>query len=383
MNQKIKKAIRELRNKFILNKNVFKRIYKIIKESNKSDFPIYVLDLVKLKKNYKIFKSYFKNYPIHFAMKSNSNIEVLKTLFHEGSNFETGSIGEVERLLSLNIPSNRIIYSNPAINRENIDNLYHKGVKSFVFENIKTLKNLILLAPDAKYFLRVNLHQYKQDVMDFGATYEYIEKISMKEKELCKRIIGLTFYGDHKLGLEISKEIIKNYLKNIKIINLGGCFHIYEGLIDDILKGNKTSKFSYFIDEIDKLGKELNIHFMLEPGGAMLFGIGYAIATIRYINDTNSKRPYYHIDLGPTLGLRSSEWHKIAYISKNKHNKKEKEAYVVDCTCKKSHVFTLKNVPQLFEGDILIFFHMGIYSLEEINDFHLLKRPSIKYIYKY
>jgi ornithine decarboxylase len=331
-----------------------------------------------------VFKQYFKNEKIYFALKSNSNAEVIKTLHSEGSNFECASIGEVDKLLSLKVPVNRIIYSNPVISNEEIAELYNIGVRYFVFENIETLKELVAGAPKSKYCLRINLHEHNKEFMDFGATTEYIASMVKENPELCKNIQGLTFYGDHALGLNICSNIITKYLPNIKVINLGGRFHVYSALLKDLSNCKKSDSFNYFIDKIDKIKKDLGVEIMLEPGESMLHDVGYAITKIKYVNDSNADGIYYHIDSGPSLGLNQDN-NEVLIYPKNKENNNNKNevvgnAIVCDPTCLKQIICVLKQKQRLLAGDILVFQNFGRYNEQLITDFHLLKLPEYRYI---
>ena len=354
-------------------------INNLLAENKDEDFPIYLFDLKQLEKNYKVFREYFKDYKIYFALKSNSNKEILKALKHQGCNFESASLGEVKALLDIGVKAENIVYSNPVVSLNEIKTIYEKGIRTFVFENIETLKNLAEHAPGSMYILRINIHEHNKEFMDFGATLDYIKNMAEKEPELSKQVHGLTFYGEHASALKICKQIIQQHLPNIKLINLGGRYHHYDGLLEDLKKGEKTGKFDYFIENINKLKSELDINFMLEPGESMLYNVGYAISKIKYVNNSNVKGPYYHIDTGPSLGVNIGE-HDIMFITNYSAGEKVPIAYVTDPTCLKQVICTLNNMPLLKEGDTLIIPDFGRYSEQCLTDFHLLKPPKYVYI---
>lgn len=354
------------------------KIDLIIKNDRDYDFPIYIIDLEKIQENYKIFQEYFPDSPIYFALKSNSDVEILKSLNEINANFEIASIGELNRLLLIGVEPKKIIFSNPCKSLSDLEELYNKGIRYFVFENIEDLKRLTKFAPDSKYVLRVNLYEHNRNYINYGASLNYIKNTLTKDYDLCKKISGLTFYGDHSLGLSVCKRIMADYIKNIKFINLGGGF-LYDQLEEELNLGKKVGNFEYFVNKLKKFKEQYKINFIFEPGMILVNNVCHGISKINYRNESNDGSLYYHIDLGPTTGLRNKI--KNFYVHpKTKGHKNIKKAFIVDSTCAKNIICEVKNKNVLSEGDILIFPNIGAYSITHISDFHLLKKPKFIYL---
>ncbi|MCX6685697.1 MAG: type III PLP-dependent enzyme, partial [Methanoregula sp.] len=62
--------------------------------ARKHGTPIFVIDHDKIRKNYQEFKEHLPNVQVYFAVKANSDPEIVKTLFAMGSSFDVASMPE-------------------------------------------------------------------------------------------------------------------------------------------------------------------------------------------------------------------------------------------------------------------------------------------------
>ena len=87
----------------------------IIEIAEKYGTPIYVINeeiiISRYRKLKKILDSEYKNNEIHFAMKANSNLSVLKILSLEGASFDCSSTGEIYTCFKAGIAPEKIIYT--------------------------------------------------------------------------------------------------------------------------------------------------------------------------------------------------------------------------------------------------------------------------------
>src|SRR5690242_19750968 len=79
-------------------------------ESLSHKTPFFLFNKERVLKNYHQFKQLFPNSTVHYAMKANSEPEILQILAKEGSSFEVASVGELELLKGLKIPTDKMIY---------------------------------------------------------------------------------------------------------------------------------------------------------------------------------------------------------------------------------------------------------------------------------
>ena len=67
---------------------------KYLKLIKKHGTPLFILDHKKIRENYHIFKTHLPRVQCYYAVKANSNPEIIKTLFDEGSSFDVASYNE-------------------------------------------------------------------------------------------------------------------------------------------------------------------------------------------------------------------------------------------------------------------------------------------------
>ena len=108
--------------------------------------PIYVISEDIIRNRYKelktILDSEYKNNSIHFAMKANSNLSVLKILDSEGASFDCTSTGEIHACLKVGISPNKIIYTgNMFTNRD-----FEYALKNDILVNLDSISQLKRLA---------------------------------------------------------------------------------------------------------------------------------------------------------------------------------------------------------------------------------------------
>ncbi len=80
--------------------------------------PIFVIDHEKIRKNYREFKAHLPFVQVYYAVKANSNPEIVKTLFNMGCSFDVASM-----------PEFMIVY-------ENIRDMPEKERQDWIWDNI-------------------------------------------------------------------------------------------------------------------------------------------------------------------------------------------------------------------------------------------------------
>jgi ornithine decarboxylase len=67
---------------------------KLLKLVAKHGTPLFIVDHDKIRKNYRVFKKNLPRVQAYYAVKANSNQEIIKTLFEEGASFDVASYNE-------------------------------------------------------------------------------------------------------------------------------------------------------------------------------------------------------------------------------------------------------------------------------------------------
>jgi ornithine decarboxylase len=106
----------------------------------KHETPVLFIDRSKIRQNYLDLQEALPPFRIAYAIKSNSHPEIIEILRKEGSHFETASIAEIEKLLSLGVKAEEIVLSNPVKAPAAIEKALAYGVTIQSFDSVEELE---------------------------------------------------------------------------------------------------------------------------------------------------------------------------------------------------------------------------------------------------
>ncbi|WP_243715885.1 alanine racemase [Macrococcus brunensis] len=168
------------------------------------DEGLYIYDLTALKERAKVLSD--SRHRIFYAVKSNSDLRVLKTLMPFVDGFEVASRGEIEkiRMMSRDIP---IIFGGPVKTQEDLKYALEKGVTSFNVESLFELDELQTLSVEKDCHLsiqlRINLADIESDatlkmagVTQFGLPEEdFIQAVELIQSSNHMQLSGFHFHA--------------------------------------------------------------------------------------------------------------------------------------------------------------------------------------------
>jgi ornithine decarboxylase len=279
----------------------FKSVEDLVNQL-RPDKPVYCIR----KKSILSASNFFqKKFPgkILYAVKTNPNSEVIKTLIKSGiDQFDVASVEEIKSVRKFSL-SAKCSFMHTVKSRESIRDAYFKyGVKTFALDTkdelIKIIKNTGG-AKDLELFVRVAVSNEHAEIdlsKKFGALNTEAAGLLRLVKQYANKI-GLSFHVGsqcmHPISYAKGITEIGNIIKKTKIIpdyiNVGGGFPtIYPDLIPQSLD-------SYF-DEIIKSLENLKLNYLpkiiCEPGRALVAESGSTIVRVNlrkkqklYIND--------------------------------------------------------------------------------------------------
>ena len=279
----------------------FKSVDELVNQLKPSN-PVYCIRKHTLKKASKFFQKNFKG-KILYAVKTNPNEFVLKTLFNSGiNNFDIASIKEIETIKKI-APKASCHYMNTVKSKENISEAYFKyGIKSFSLDTKDELIKIISApknAKDLELFVRISVSNEHAEIdlsKKFGALPNEAVGLLRLTKQYAKKI-GLSFHVGsqcmHPISYEKGITEIGTIIKKTKIspdyINVGGGFpSIYPDLIPQSLK----KYFEEIKKNIASLKLEKKTEIVCEPGRALVAESGSTVVKVilrkkqkLYIND--------------------------------------------------------------------------------------------------
>ena len=267
----------------------FKTVYELINELKPSD-PVYCIRKNSIEKASKFFVEKFPG-EILYAVKTNPNIEVIKTLIENGiKNFDVASIKEIQEIKKID-NSLQCSFMHTVKSREAIKDAYFKfRIKAFSLDTKDELVKILEAtnhAKDLELFVRIAVSNEHAEIdlsKKFGANSNEAPGLVRLTNQYTKKL-GLSFHVGsqcmHPISYTKGITEIGNLLKKTKIIpkviNIGGGFPtIYPDLIPQSLN-------SYF-EEIKKGLNNLKLtklpEIICEPGRALVAESGSTIVRV-------------------------------------------------------------------------------------------------------
>lgn len=117
--------------------------------TNQED-PFYVFNIGDIVKKHQTWIEKMPRVVPHYAVKCNDNEVVLATLVALGTSFDCASKAEINKILSLGVNPERIIFANPTKPKSHIRYASIVGVKTMTFDCDIELKKIKAICPDAK-----------------------------------------------------------------------------------------------------------------------------------------------------------------------------------------------------------------------------------------
>jgi len=222
-------------------KDPFSKIFddsSLEKFSYSNETPFFLFSKKKIVDKLHKFKKCFPGSTIHYAMKANSEPEILKLLFDVGSSFEVASKYELDLLKTLNIPPEKIVYGTSVKPASHIKEFYDYGVDRFAADSFSELEKISVNAPGARVYVRTianeagSVFKFSEK---FGVEKENIIPMLKRAAELGLRPYGISFHVGSQASnlkawgnsLELIRPIVEKLKKegiNIEVINIGGGF---------------------------------------------------------------------------------------------------------------------------------------------------------------
>ena len=366
------------------------------KLAKKFDTPLYCYSYEKLKKNIINFKFHFRklNPLICFAIKSNSNLSIIKEIKKLGLGADVVSKGELTQALKAGINPKQIVFSGVGKSHSELKYAIEKKIllinsesKSEVFEieKIAKLKKKIV-----NIGIRLNPNTDAKTLSKIS-TGKKGDKFGVNEKifiELVNYIKKSKYINLKCLSVHIGSQIFENkpYEKMLKVINRIISKIKYEFEYIDLGGGmgipyqNEKKVFNYnnYQKSIIKYLGKYNSKIIFEPGRSIVGNAGILVSKIIYIKESQSKN-FIILDAGMNDLMRPALYgakHKI--IPVNKKNKSSNKIYeFVGPICESTDKFlSVKKFQKLNENELIIICDVGAYGSSLSSNYNLRSKPA-------
>jgi len=354
----------------------------LIDLAKKHGTPIFIIDHDKIRENYREFKEYLPDVQVYFAVKSNSNPEIVKTLYDMGSSFDVASMPEFMIVYQYikNLPQkerqdwiwDKIIYANTIKPVETLRELdQYKPLVTF--DNITELKKIKEHAPNAGLCLRIRVPNTGSMVelsSKFGA--DPGEAVDLIEEAFAIGLIveGISFhvgsqctnFENYIQALQLSSNIIKEAEtrcgRKIKILDIGGGF--------PVKYNNKVKSFKTLAKKINTEIKRMfpsDMEILAEPGRFMVADACTLVAKVIGKAVRNEKTCYY-INDGIYHTFSGQIFDHCVYPVKAFKEGPTSISAVFGPTCDALDTITLSaELPELELDDLVYAENIGAYSV--------------------
>ena len=303
-----------------INKKLSIENVKVQNIAKKFGTPAYCYSYNQLKENINNFKRSFKSFSplMCFAIKSNTNVNLISEIRKLGLGADVVSMGELMKALKAGIKPNKIVFSGVGKTVEEIKYAINKKIllinaesKSEIFEieriakiNKKSVNVGVRLNPnvDAKTLSQISTgkkeNKFGVSEKDFLELVKYINKSKFVNLKCLSVHIGSQILDvkPYENMLKALDEIIKKTNHSFEYIDLGG------GMGIDYRNNKKVLNLKKYSLSIKKFLKNNNSKIIFEPGRSIIGDTGILLSKIQYIKK-GAKKDFIIIDAGMNLSL--------------------------------------------------------------------------------
>ena len=356
--------------------------------------PAFIYSSEVIRNNYALYSNQKREDDlICYAVKANSNLNILKMLVDIGSGFDVVSGNELKKCLLAGADKNKIVFSGVAKSEEEITHAIENEILSINIESINEYERIEKISSSlnkrVKCALRVNpditigSHKYIETgakSSKFGLGKKDVNEVS--ELALKSENIELTTIACH-IGSQISDEnlilqsldyifVIAEELKKqgheISCLDIGGGLGIK-------YHNEKKGDPALLIKEIKRRLNGTNYKFILEPGRSIIGNAGILISKVEYIKEAGDKK-FAIVDTGMNDLIRPSlyeAWHGVMELE-NRKVKSEKYD-IAGPVCETGDVLATDRELRILPNDIIALMDVGAYGSVMSSNYNSRLKP--------
>ncbi len=252
----------------------------LLLEATRRTTPFFLFYRSKIQHNYREFKRCFPGATIFYAMKANSEPEVLRILADEGCSFEVASKYELHLLQKLHVPPERIMYGSAIKPTSHLEEFVAYGVSRFAFDSLQEMEKLAAIAPGSSVYARAKVDDAGSQFIfseKFGAEQHDLVPLLLRTKDMGLKPCGISFHVGSQAsnpmawanavnGLQVVFRQLSMNGITLESLNIGGGFPCRYASEQGIKCLGELSR--YTLEECRRLPYQPKL--MLEPGRALV-----------------------------------------------------------------------------------------------------------------
>lgn len=344
----------------------------LISKTKEYETPFLVVDLKKVAANYRKLKKTMPDVDVFYSVKANDHENILRVLAKEGCSFEIASLKELQSLLSLGVPPERIVCFHSIKSPEFLKALKASNVNVLAFDSLHEVDKIAQYAPGSDVVLRIVVNNEGSEwplTKKFGVGSGEAMTFLKYAKKKGLNPVGLTFHvGSQCLNknnwvsaLYVCDDIWEQAKKigiHLNFLSLGG------GLPTQHLKK---------IPSVEEIGKSLNpvlkkfrnkyghTKVTIEPGRGLIGDTAILVTSV-VGHAKRDEEDWIYIDVGVFNGLMETI-EGFLYEIKTEKNRKKKVVTVGGPSCDSVDIpFKNISIPEVQLGERLYLLNSGAYT---------------------
>jgi diaminopimelate decarboxylase len=335
------------------------------------------------------------NHRLHYSVKANSNLAILKLLKGLGAGVDIVSGGELYRALLAGFTGRDIVFSGVGKTEREMEEALRADVLLFNVESEQELHVLAEVAlrmeKRARVALRVNPevlvdtpHPYTRTGgkgMKFGIAFDEALAVAAAAMSLPSvRLVGLDMHVGSQISqlapyeaglnrlLHLRTEIERGAKIKLEYLDMGGGLAVsYES--------NDAIDVAAFGKAVNELLGSAGMQILLEPGRFLVGNAGALITRVLYRKRSGGKN-FIITDAGMNDLLRPSHYNAYHRIEAVSHIGLGTIADVVGPVCESGDFFALdRQVDDVVRGDLLAVHSAGAYGFVMASNYNSRPRP--------
>ena len=380
--------------RYIDNKLKIEKV-KVQDIAKKYGTPTYCYSYDRLKKNINNFQKNFRSFSplICFAVKSNTNINLIREIKSFGLGADVVSKGELMMALKAGVSPKKIVFSGVGKTSEEISFAVEKKILLINAESESEIREINRIAKikkrKVKIGIRLNPNTDAKTLSQISTgkkenKFGVNEKTFLKLVNFCKSSKNIDLkclsvhigsqilnYKPYEKMLKVVDRIIHKINHKFEFVDLGGGMGISYTYKDKKLNYKKYSEI------IKKFLKKHKSKIIFEPGRSIIGDTGTLISKIIYIKKNDSKN-FIILDAAMNDFMRPALYGAIHRILPSiKTNLLSKTTYeFVGPICESTDRFTtLKKFQKLKEDEIIVICDVGAYGMSLSSNYNLRPKP--------
>ena len=354
-------------------------------ESLRTPFYYYDMDLLRQTLNtINAEAARHEGFVVHYAVKANANIKVLRAIQQAGLGADCVSGGEIEACVRAGFPGSKIVYAGVGKSDWEINLGLDHDIFCFNVESIPELEVINELAADrgkiARVAFRLNpnvgAHTHANITTGlaenkFGiAMRDMIPVIERAAQMKNVKVVGLHFHigsqildmGDFQALCNRVNELqdeLERHRMSVEHINVGGGLGISYDHPNHLPIPDFHDYFSTYASKL-KLRRGQQLHF--ELGRAIVAQCGTLVTRVLYVKQGAAKQ-FAIVDAGMTDLIRPALYNAFHRIENISSDEPEETYDVVGPICESSDVFVKAfDLNRCHRGDLLVMRSAGAYG---------------------